>query len=470
MNKQQYEKQYKAYESVRKKVKQDHWCLQYHIMPESGWLNDPNGLCQLQGVYHVYYQYSPFDVEGKTKLWGHVTSDDLVHWNQQEPVLFPDHPNDCHGVYSGSAHVVGDEIHYYYTGNVKRSDRHDYDYIQNGREQNTIYTSSRDGFRFTPKERILSNAEYPDDMSVHVRDPKIYERDGIQYMVLGARDRQSKGCVLVYKATDAQHFTYQSRLQSKIDFGYMWECPDLFDLDGQCVLIVCPQGVKSKGYAYANVHQCGCYIVDQTLATNQLLTGFQQLDWGFDFYAPQSFMDEQGRRILIGWMGLPDITYTNPTTEYGWQHALTIPRILHMQDGILTQVPVPELQVLRRAHHEFTTLQAFQEAQIMTRQFELLIEIHACTSFQLQLRTHTWLTFKSSILTLSLGDDGAGRDTRRMELDQLEHLWIYSDASSLEIFVNHGKTVFTTRVYEAEALKPLSVTCDGILKTALYEL
>ena len=56
-------------------------------------------------------------------------------------------------------------------------------------------------------------------------------------------------------------------------------------------------------------------------------------DRGFDFYAPQSFEDESGRRILIGWMGIPDADYTNPTEEAGWQHALTIPRELSVRDG-----------------------------------------------------------------------------------------------------------------------------------------
>ena len=72
------------------------------------------------------------------------------------------------------------------------------------------------------------------------------------------------------------------------------------------------------------------------------------VDRGFDFYAPQTFEDESGRRILIGWMVIPDPDYTNPTVEAGWQHALTLPRKLHIADGRLVQTPLKELQALRR--------------------------------------------------------------------------------------------------------------------------
>ena len=70
------------------------------------------------------------------------------------------------------------------------------------------------------------------------------------------------------------------------------------------------------------------------------------VDRGFDFYAPQTFEDETGRRILIGWMGIPDADYTNPTTQAGWQHALTIPRVLHWAGGRLIPVSYTHLPTL----------------------------------------------------------------------------------------------------------------------------
>lgn len=95
--------------------------------------------------------------------------------------------------------------------------------------------------------------------------------------------------------------------------------PGSFELDGQLCLICCPQGVEKKGYDYWNVHQCVCIPLDYDFTPGtwviKTTDNFQMVDRGFDFYAPQTFEDQQGRRILIGWMGIPDADYTNPTVK-----------------------------------------------------------------------------------------------------------------------------------------------------------
>ncbi len=471
MDRKQYQEMWNSYQQEREKVQQDPWCLQYHLMPDSGWVNDPNGLCQFQGVYHVYYQYSPFDVLGKTKLWGHYTSKDLIHWKQEEAVLFPDHPSDCHGVYSGSAFIENGKIHYFYTGNVKLVG--DYDYINEGREQNTIYVSSEDGYRFSKKEVLLKNIDYPKDISAHVRDPKIYPYKDKYFMVLGARDRSSKGCVLVYESSDLKTWEYKNRIQTKDGFGYMWECPDLFTLEEKSFLITCPQGVKPVGYDYANVHQCGYFPIEYDFENHTYTLGkFYQLDRGFDFYAPQTFEDEQGRRILIGWMGLPDIDYTNPTVERGWQHALTIPRELVVKDGKLLQKPIQEMETLRKSKMVYEGSQAIH-IPMDNNVFEMEIAYEQDDSFQMQLRSDMILTYScdTHTFTLQMGKSGYGRDSRSVTLTTLQTLRIYSDTSSIEIFLNDGEEVFTTRVYDHDESKEIEIKeCRSERTITVYTL
>lgn len=470
MNQEQYQKKHEVFKEERERVAKDPWRLRYHIMSDTGWLNDPNGLCHFHGIYHVYYQYSPFDVEGKIKLWGHMTSKDLCSWTQEEPLLFPDSPFDERGVYSGSAFLHDDQIYFYYTGNVKHFDKVDYDYIHAGREQNTILVTSKDGFHVSEKKLLMSNDAYPSDMSCHVRDPKIYEKDGMFYMMLGARDLHSKGCVLVYKSMDLTTWSYCNRLETPHPFGYMWECPDFFDLNGHQVLLTCPQGVKQSGYDYANVHQCGCFLVDGNIENEYTLKAFQQLDRGFDFYAPQTFLDEKGRRILIGWMGLPDIEYTNPTTKQGWQHALTIPRVLHVKDNRLIQRPIEELKNLRKKEQN-GDVHLIAQKHLIERVYEMCIDIVAEGNFTLWLRNTTSLTYENQVLTLSLDEEGYGRGTRQVKLETLRNIQIFSDTSSLEIFVNDGEEVFTTRVYETIAKKEISFTdCKMDANVVFYNL
>ena len=346
-----YEEWYQENQEYRELTASDPRRLRFHLMPETGWLNDPNGLCQLDGQYHIYYQYTPFEPTGEIKLWGHYTTKDFVRYTRGEPVLFPDTDLDAHGVYSGSAFVEDGTIHYFYTGNVKRFDRDDYDYIMDGRESNTIGIDSRDGFRFTEKKLLLGNQDYPGDMSCHIRDPKVFKKGQAYYMALGARDVRGQGLVLLYESPDLKTWKYCSRVATREAFGYMWECPDLFELDGRQCLICCPQGVKPSGVDYWNVHQCTVmaldYDFDNHMGREIPPDAIAMVDRGFDFYAPQSFLDESGRRILIGWMGIPDADYTNPTTQAGWQHALTLPRVLHWKEGRLVQSPVPELQQMR---------------------------------------------------------------------------------------------------------------------------
>lgn len=200
----------------------------------------------------------------------------------------------------------------------------------------------------SPKRIILSNNDYPADMSKHVRDPKIFEKDGYYYMALGARSRDDQGCVLLYRSVDLQHFEYYNRLMLP-DYGYMWECPDLFELDGQLFLMTCPQGLKQQGHNFANVYQTGYFPVDYDFINNTYTLGdFKELDRGFDIYAPQSFLDEKGRRIQYGWMGLPDTDYDNqPTIEHDWQHALTMPKVLTYRHHQIYQQPLEEMKQLR---------------------------------------------------------------------------------------------------------------------------
>ena len=349
MNKETYLTEYPKHESMRENVKKDKNRLHFHMMPPTGWMNDPNGLCEFQGVNHIYFQYTPFLAGWGTKLWGHYTTKDWIHYKEEEPFLYPDEEWDRDGVYSGSAYTCEDGIHYFYTGNVKLWDK-DYDYIMNGREQNTIHVFSPDGKNIAYKKLVMTNDDYPVNMSKHVRDPKIYKKDGRYYMIQGGRDAESYGCALLFCSDDLEHWKWYDTVRTAKPFGYMWECPDLFEIDGQQIMTCCPQGVDQKGYDYQNVYQCGYFPVEFDLKNKSYSFGkFQEFDKGFDIYATQTFADEAGRRILIGWMGIPDADYDNDATvAYDWIHALTMPRELEWKDGKILQHPLKEMKDLRK--------------------------------------------------------------------------------------------------------------------------
>lgn len=471
MNIEEFREVWEENKELRELAAKDKNRLNYHIMPTSGWVNDPNGLCQFKGVYHIYYQYSPFDVNGKLKLWGHITTEDFIKYQEHEPVLYPDFRYDQNGVYSGSAVVRNGKINYFYTGNVKHLDG-DYDYIMTGREQNLIACSSEDGFNFSEKELIMTNTDFPSNLSLHVRDPKVYHKNGIDYMVLGARDDNSTGCILVLKGKDLKDWECHTVIYSDEKFGYMWECPDLFDLNGETVLVTCPQGVPEEGYIYKNVHQNGYFLVNGDLESKDVnLSEFRLLDYGFDFYAPQSFEDESGRRILVGWMGIPDADYTNRTTENGWQHALTMPRELILKDGIIYQRPVEEIKALRGNMRTFAA-DEFKDLEVENLSFEICAEFEKCNGFKLNLRNDISLSFDKSkgLIELNMGESGCGRDARYAYCDEIRNIDIYSDTSAFEIFINDGEIVFTTRAYTDGTQKIGFEKLDGLSKVCMYDM
>lgn len=440
MTRENYLNQLHIKKELKDKMINDKYRLNFHLMPPSGWLNDPNGLCQFKGTNHIYYQYSPFTTGWGMKLWGHYTTTDWVTYQDCEPFLFSDIPEDTDGVYSGSAFIKNDKIYYYYTGNVKYLDG-DYDYINNGREQNVIFITSEDGYSHTSKKIVLRNENYPENMSCHVRDPQIFKEDSLYYMVLGARTKDDEGCVLIYCSENLENWNYHMTIGIGEKFGYMWECPAIIDFSGKKYLLVCPQGVSQNGYDFANIYQTGMFEIDLNLKEKvYVLKAFKELDRGFDIYAPQVFKDENQRTILIGWMGIPDADYTNePTVEKGWHHALTMPRELKIIDGKICQKPLNEFKKLRVSENK--------NIDCSVENAEIEVEFYSCKKLEIILRDEIEITFENEILTLNLEKCGYGRTTRSVNISTLNNLQIFLDNSCIEIFVNSGEEVFSSRCY-----------------------
>lgn len=457
-----------AEERAQEESRQDGWRLRHHLMPPVGWLNDPNGLCQKDGVYHIYFQYSPFDAEGGEKYWGHYESEDLVHWRYTGAFLAPDTEWDRSGVYSGCALVEDGKLYFYYTGNVKLEGKHDY--IRSGREANTVLTVSEDGRTAGKKELLMTSRDYGSDMTLHVRDPKVWKENGLYYMVQGARDMEDKGCALVFVSEDGRNWSRKNVLRKESLDTYMWECPDIFLLEGKRIFSFSPQGMKAEEYRWQNQYQSGYCLLDGdfTAEDGYRLGDFREWDMGFDFYAPQTFEDEQGRRILVGWMGMIECDYDNmPTVKRGWQHCLTIPRELVWDEErrIVLQRPVQEMEALRGASEEYR-----EEASLEWNRSEgLELHISSVSSGEGTGELHLEagglrLDYEkeNGVLTLAFTDrSGSGRKQRKARIGALKNARIFLDASAAEIYINGGETVMSTRFYPKKDFLSLKITVEN---------
>ena len=425
----------------------------FHLMPPVGWLNDPNGLSQFKGLYHAYFQYSPFDAEGGAKCWGLQTSTDMLRWDYQGCALYPDQPADVSGVYSGSALVRGDELHIFYTGNVKLEDQDGYDYVHDGREANTIHTVTQDGLHFGPKHVVMRNADYPSDDTCHVRDPKVWQEGDGFYMVQGARRSDDVGEILVFHSVDLDHWKLVNRLTTPEPFGFMWECPDYFVLEDEegarhQILSCSPQGLNDGAWARRNIYQSGFFPIEGDIRSSVSFGSFYLWDAGFDFYAPQTFQADDGRRILIGWMGMPDTpSVTNLTLADGWQHCFTLPREVVFEDGAVRQRPIRELS----AHRADKLEGQGSFVDMGTPCFDCEI-VNGNRPFTVSIAHELRLAWDGKVFSMRFEDPakdsvGAGRTLRYEELPELSQARIVCDISSVEVFLNDGALTFSTRFY-----------------------
>ena len=425
-----------------------------HLQPPVGWLNDPNGLCQFNGVYHAFFQYSPFDAEGGVKMWGHCTSKDMVEWEYQGTALYPDQPFDCHGVYSGSAFIEDGVMYLYYTGNVKLEDREDYDYVNTGREANTILVTSTDGRTFGRKQELMKNADYPSDLSLHVRDPKVWKDGELYYMIQGARTKEDTGQALIFRSKDRINWTLHNRVSTKEPFGYMWECPDYFETDGRKILSASVQGLTEGVWEDRNVYQSGYFLVDGDILDECRLSEYRLWDYGFDYYAPQSFETEDGRRIQIGWMGMPDCDeYTNPTIKDGWQHCFTFPREVYVENGAVRQRPARELETRERRIRTANLTHSDETFEMEGYEvYDLTVSNIYGNYFRAVLGEELLLEYRNGRFEMRFTSQdkasvSAGRGLRYVKLERVEDIRILTDVSSAEVFINGGEYVFSTRYY-----------------------
>lgn len=323
------------------RTRDDRWYPTFHIAAPAGWINDPNGLSFFAGRYHVYFQHHPFGTQWGPMHWGHVSSPDMVTWRREPIALAPGAEADRDGVFSGSA-VASDDgrLVAYYTGHRWNNGVDDAE----GNLQAQCMAVSEDGVVF---EKLGTVIECPEGLD-HFRDPKVWRMGETWYMVLGACSEGMRGQIHLYTSTDMRSWEFAEVLFEDPDPRvFMLECPDVFPLGDQWVILYCPMSPRPEGYQSRNGHNAG-YVVG-TWAPGEAFTpttDHRPLDWGHQFYAPQTFETPDGRRVCYGWMG----SFTQPIASQeadGWCGQLTVPRELTLDGDHLVSTPIRELTRLR---------------------------------------------------------------------------------------------------------------------------
>ena len=272
-------------------------------------------------------------------------------------------------------------------------------------------------------------------------------------MILGARTKKDEGQDHLYQTEDRIHWSLANRVKTDKPFGYMWECPDYFEIGDQKILSASVQGLTGGQWEDQNVYQSGYFLLEGEISGKYHLGEYRLWDYGFDYYAPQSFRTEDGRIIQIGWMGMPDCKeYTNKTIEDGWQHCFTFPREIYIKDGIPCQRPVRELEKKCRLLERKKDALEMRDHPV----YQAEISHISHNQFQAVLGETLVLEYREGRFEMGFKDQektsvSAGRGRRYVELDVLKNVRILTDTSSVEVFLNDGEYVLSTRYYPEKA-------------------
>lgn len=298
-----------------------------HFTARSGWINDPHGLTVVDGRYHLFFQHVPGSMEWRANChWGHAVSDDLVTWETRPIALAPGDGDD--GVWSGSITVDDDGDALIYYTSVQVSD------FSIGRVR--VARPADSSWESWDKGEVV--VELPEELdAVAFRDPFVF-RDGEGWrMLVGTSLRDGTAAAASFSSTDRLSWAYDGlaaqRSREHIDpvwTGSLWECPQIFEIDDQHVLVTSVWEDDVLHYvAYAvGDYEGGRFIPRQ----------WHRLTYGDNYYAPSFFRDRDGQPCLIFWLrGAAD-------EEAGWASAHSVPHLLSLVDGRLVTEIHPDVQ------------------------------------------------------------------------------------------------------------------------------
>ena len=400
-------------------------------------------------------------------------------------------------MYTGVRQEGGDKAKEYQTQCIAVGDGTDYKKY----EKNPVLGSGAlvgDGTDYKKYEKnpVLGSGALPEGLSPYdFRDPRIWRTEDGYRCVVGARRQDKRGVLLQYDSRDGFEWRYAGVLaENDGRFGLMWECPDFFPLDGKHVLFVSPQDMLPEGFEYHNGNGTVC-LTGHMDGDRFVEEHNQAIDYGIDFYAPQTILTPDGRRVMIGWMQNWDTCKTTGYEERPWFGQMSLPRELFLKDGRLYQRPVRELAQYRSGKTAYQDVLLNGEKTlegIEGRVAELDIRVRPADPgnpyrnfimyFARNEKYYSILSYRPHESWLQIDRKFSG--SRRAYIHQRRclvpdrhgeiRLHVILDRFSVEVFINDGEQVMTATILTGSEARGISFETDGkavmdITKYTLYD-
>lgn len=454
---------------------------QFHFSPPEKWMNDPNGLVYNDSVYHLFYQYYPEDIVWGPMHWGHATSKDMIYWDHKPIALYPDE----HGlIFSGSAVVdlyntsgFGTKenpalvaIFTYHLMEGEKAGRKDF-------QTQGIAYSLDNGDTWT---KYKGNPVIGNNGNKDFRDPKVFwdENTSQWVMILVAGDHAK-----FYKSPNLKDWELMSEFgKDKGAHGGVWECPDLFKLkvgktlEEKWVLLIsinpgAPNGGSGTQYFVGEFD-------GKTFTTAQKETKW--LEYGMDNYAGVTYNNiPNDDRLFIGWMS--NWNYARDTPTEVWRSAMTLPRKLTLDKNefgyFLKNYPIANFNKIKKLEKEINSV-------ILDTPFEWEAKNlnHTEISFTMNLKDEISVSLSNTLFEkvslmfnatenkilfdrTSSGivdfEDSFGKVIQSqpyMPSEKEVEVKIIIDQSSVEVFIDQGKYVFTNQIFPKQVYTKLRIS------------
>lgn len=407
----------------------------FHARPAKGWINDPNGVSYVHGRYHVFFQFNPESARHHRICWGHLSSPDLIRW-EEEPIALRPQPGgpDQFGCWTGVVIDDGGVPTAAYSGVAGE-----------GGQSRVVLARAVDDLTTWRQEGHVAAAMPGDPVLTAVRDPYIFRFQGRRFALQGAGLASGHAAVLLYSVDDIRAWTYEGiwltsedELAARHLPAEIWECPQLVrvpDSSGaETWLLMASLCLSTDHHDHPNGvgYLLGSLAADAVTGLPLFTPGTGgKADLGPDFYAPQ-ILSLPDRALLWGWSNEVRGSEDRPgrsqeeTDDAGWAGVLTFPRRLSVHGGALAVEPAPEITAYRgrqRLRSAAGTLPLPPHAEAVVTGGEG--EIRLVLASAKQRRT-------------VFADTVAGGDELR----------IFVDSSLVEVY-RHGSVAATLRAYPA---------------------
>ena len=399
--------------------------------------------------------------------WGHAKSKDFVDWERLPVALAPD--DEIKGqCFSGTAIVEGDKHTLIYT--LHNDDK----------EEQAVAIGDGTEYKCISNEAAIKTEDLPEGFSgVDFRDPKIWKEDDIYYCIVSAKNDEGLGTILLFESKDLLEWKYVGILfENDGKYGKMWECPDFFMLGNKYVLVISVMEMKAKKRKYFNGHQVIYFVGDYDKKSHKFIpdTKGKTLDFGFDYYAPQSLYAD-GRTLSVAWLH----DWGNDLTPEGakWCGQMTYPREIILNGKNIYQMPAKELEshYKNRYSTSFTLNknEKYVDEDLNSRVARFDFDITNVDANKLTIffaadddyNSFIKINMKKRTAKFSrrfsyLSKDAM--DERKIDIDICDgklSLCVLIDRYSIEIFINNGKQVLTSRIYTPLDANEIKFQADG---------